>query len=48
MKGYYRYHLFYLSTSVPHCLSQIRIIRQQFPIDKEIIDTLDVDAHQVS
>ena len=48
MKGYYRYHLFYLSLSVPHCLSQIRIIRQQFPIDKEIIDTLDVDAHQVS
>ncbi len=48
IKGYYRYHLFYLSSSVSHCLSQIHKIRNEFPIDREIIDILDVDAHQVS
>jgi primosomal protein N' (replication factor Y) len=48
IKGYYRYHLFYLTSSVNHCLSQIQKLRQDFPIDKEIFDILDVDAHQVS
>ncbi len=48
IKGYYRYHLFYLSSSVSHCLSQIHKIRNEFPIDREIIDIIDVDAHQVS
>ncbi len=48
IKGYYRYHLFYLTSSVDHCLSQIQKIRHEFPLDKEILDILDVDAHQVS
>ena len=48
MKGYYRYHLFYLSTSVSNCLGQIQQLRNQFRIDKEVYDILDVDAHQVS
>ena len=48
IKGYYRYHLFYLCSSVNHTLSQIQKIRSEFPIDKEIFDYLDVDAHQVS
>ena len=48
IKGYYRYHLFYLSSSVKHTLSQVQKIRRDFPIDKEIFDYLDVDAHQVS
>jgi primosomal protein N' (replication factor Y) len=48
MKGYYRYHLFYLSSSVSNCLGQIQKIRSEFPIDNEVFDILDVDAHQVS
>jgi len=48
IKGYYRYHLFYLTGSVIKGLAQVQRIRQEFPIDKEIIDILDVDAHQVS
>ncbi len=48
IKGYYRYHLFYLTPSVTNCLSQIQKIRRDFPIDKEIFDILDVDANQVS
>ena len=48
IKGYYRYHLFYLTGSVSKGLAQVQKIRQEFPIDKEIIDILDVDAHQVS
>jgi len=48
MKGYYRYHLFYLTSSVKHSLDQIQKLRSQFPLDKEIFDLLDVDAHQVS
>jgi primosomal protein N' (replication factor Y) len=48
LKGYYRFHLFYLSASVTRCLSQIQKVREEFPIDKEVIDFLDVDAQQVS
>ena len=48
MKGYYRYHLFYLTVSVANCLSQIQKLRNEFPLDKEVIDILDVDAHQVT
>jgi len=48
IKGFYRYHLFYLSASVPKCLSQIQKIRKEFPLDKEIFDILDIDAYQVS
>ncbi len=47
MKGFYRYHLFYLSSSVSQCLSQIQKVRSGFPIDSEVSDILDVDAHQV-
>ena len=48
IKGYYRYHLFYLSSSVQNCLRQIQKARNEFPMDKEVFDILDVDAYQVS
>ena len=48
MKGYYRFHLFYLTTSVSVSLSELQAIRNEFPLDKEIFDYLDVDAHQIS
>ena len=48
MKGYYRYHLFYLTSNVSKCLLKIHANKMDFPIDKEIIDFIDVDAYQVS
>ncbi len=48
IKGYYRYHLFYLTHSVSGALTQINRVRGSFPCDKEVHDLLDVDAHQVS
>jgi len=48
MKGYYRYHLFYLSTSATQCLRQVVEVRKNFPLEQEIIDFIDVDALQVS
>jgi len=48
MKGYYRYHLFYLTSNVQKCLLKIYANKMDFPMDKEIIDFIDVDAYQVS
>tara|TARA_A200000113_G_scaffold146419_1_gene131730 strand:- start:245 stop:2464 length:2220 start_codon:yes stop_codon:yes gene_type:complete len=48
IKGYYRFHLFYLTASVSSCLKQLKKRREDFPLDPEIHDILDVDAHQMS
>ena len=48
MNGYYRYHLFYFSQSVRSALEKLGSIRTQFPLDPEVHDVLDVDAHQIS
>ena len=48
MKGYYRYHIFYLTNHVPKFLAQFRKRREKFPLDVEIHDILDVDAFQIS
>jgi primosomal protein N' (replication factor Y) len=48
IKGYYRFHLFYLTASVFSCLKQLEKRREDFPLDPEIHDILDVDAHQMS
>jgi primosomal protein N' (replication factor Y) len=48
IKGYYRYHIFYLTNHVPKFLAQFRKRREKFPLDVEIHDILDVDAFQIS
>ena len=48
MNGYYRYHLFYFTCSVRTALEKLGDIRKQFPLDPEVHDILDVDAHQIS
>ena len=48
IKGYYRFHLFYLTASVASCLKQLKKRREDFPLDPEIHDILDVDAQQMS
>jgi primosomal protein N' (replication factor Y) len=48
IKGYYRYHFFYFTPSVKNALQQLVKIREQFPLDPEIHDILDVDAQQIS
>ena len=48
MNGYYRYHLFYFTHSVRTALEKLGKIRKTFPLDPEVHDVLDVDAHQIS
>ena len=48
MNGYYRYHLFYFTHSVRTALEKLGDIRKTFPLDPEVHDVLDVDAHQIS
>ena len=48
IKGYYRYHLFYFTDSVKKALLELGKLRQNFPLDPEVHDILDVDAHQIS
>ena len=48
IKGYYRFHLFYLTATVQEALKGLAKKRAIFPLDTEIHDILDVDAHQMS
>jgi primosomal protein N' (replication factor Y) (superfamily II helicase) len=48
IKGYYRYHLLYLTTSVRPFLSEFEKRRKEFPLDRDVHDILDVDCHQLS
>ncbi|MDA8990811.1 primosomal protein N' [Opitutales bacterium] len=48
IKGFYRYHFFYFTSSVSTALKQLKEIRAQFPLDPELHDILDVDAQQIS
>jgi primosomal protein N' (replication factor Y) len=48
MNGYYRFHLFYFTHSVRATLEKLGDIRKTFPLDPEVHDVLDVDAHQIS
>ncbi len=48
MNGYYRYHLFYFTHSVRNALEKLEALREKFPMDTEVHDVLDVDAHQIS
>ena len=48
IKGYYRFHLFYFTSNVLSFLKQYDEIRNKFPLDKDLSDTLDVDAVQIS
>ena len=48
IKGFYRFHLFYFTASVTRSLKQLEKRREDFPLDTEVHDILDVDAHQMS
>ena len=48
IKGYYRYHLLYLTKSVSPFLSEFEKRRKDFPLDRDVHDILDVDCHQLS
>ncbi len=48
INGYYRHHLFYFTHSVRNALEKLGTLREQFPMDSEVHDVLDVDAHQIS
>lgn len=48
IKGYYRFHLLYLTSSVTQFLKEFTVRRNEFPLDKEVHDLLDVDCQQLS
>jgi primosomal protein N' (replication factor Y) len=48
IKGYFRYHFFYFTKSVSSTITKLSEIRKDFPLDPEVQDILDVDAHQIS
>lgn len=48
IKGFYRYHLLYLTGSVRPFLQQFHSKRAGFPLDKDVHDVIDVDCHQLS
>ena len=48
IKGYYRFHLFYLTNNVTRFLKHYQERRRSFPLDQEVQDIIDVDAFQIS
>lgn len=48
IKGFYRYHLLYLTGSVRPFLNHFHFRREAFPLDKEVHDVIDVDCQQLS
>jgi primosomal protein N' (replication factor Y) len=48
MKGRYRFHLWYFTESVTRLVPVLTKLREEFPMDKDIIDVLDVDAVSLS
>jgi len=48
IKGFYRYHLLYLTGSVRPFLQHFHSKRDGFPLDKDVHDVIDVDCHQLS
>lgn len=48
MKGRYRFHLWYFTESVTRLVPILTKLREEFPMDKDIIDVLDVDAVSLS
>lgn len=48
IKGYYRHHLFYFTASVKKALDELSKLRQDFPLDPDVHDILDVDSYQIS
>ena len=48
IKGQYRYHLFYFTSSVNSALKALGKIREKFPLDPDVHDILDVDAYSIT
>lgn len=48
IKGFYRFHLFYLTNNVTTFLEQFNERREDFPLDHEVQDSIDIDAYQIS
>jgi len=48
IKGYYRVHFFYFTESIKPTLGSLTTKRATFPLDPDVHDILDVDAHQMS
>ena len=43
MKGRYRFHLWYFTESVTRLVPVLAELREAFPLDKDVVEILDVD-----
>ena len=43
VKTYYRFQIWYFITNVPKTVSRLQILRDEFKMDPEVIDVIDVD-----
>ena len=43
MKGFYRFHLWYFTESVTRLVPVLAELREAFPLDKDVVEVLDVD-----
>jgi primosomal protein N' (replication factor Y) len=48
LKGYYRYQLWYFTDSIARLSPFLRQLREEFPLDKEVLEMIDVDPVDLS
>jgi len=48
LKGYYRYQLWYFTDTIAHLTPLLHQLREEFPLDKEVQETIDVDPVDLS
>jgi primosomal protein N' (replication factor Y) len=48
IKGYHRYQLWYFVDSITRIAPLLRQLREEFPLDKEVLETIDVDPVDLS
>lgn len=47
LRGEYRYQIWYFTAKIPKIIARIQRLMEAFPLDREVIQTLDVDAQSM-
>jgi primosomal protein N' (replication factor Y) len=48
LKGYYRFQLWYFTDRISRIAPLLSQLREEFPLDKEVLETIDVDPVDLS
>ena len=48
LRGEYRFQVWYFTPSIPKIISKIQSLMEAFPLDREVLQTIDVDAQSMS